>query len=652
MTAPFQYLNQPLTIGGVRFKHRILMGPMGDRMWTEEGIPGPALIDYHLARVRGGVALITIGASEVHPGYVNGRRAAFSRDETIPELRRVADALHAAGAPVFVQLHHGGPSANPPVSPSGVPCLTAVKPTLMESRALTTDEVREMRDHFIAGARRAQQAGFDGIELAGQAGYLLGQFFSPRLNLRDDDYGGDAQRRTRLALEIARGIRAQCGADFVIGYAISADELKPGGVSPADGVPFAVALQGAGIHYIDVRVGTHETFAISDRATAHNRFQSRAGIFEYSAQFKRALTIPVFCSVQGCYDPMLWEQALARGDADAVQLVKPLIVDPELPNKVLAGRFDDVRPCIFCMQCLDPAKASNTSGARTYCAVNPDAGEEWTNPLARAANRRHVLVIGGGPAGLEAARVAALRGHRVTLLEKDTELGGGLREIGACDSGDVYLRLRDWLKRACEQAGVTLNVGAAADAGSIRGLRPDVVVIAPGATRSTASGIKGSELPHVMTVHEAVRDPARVGRQVVIIGGGQEGVLIASTLARGTERFITIVEPSRVPQLGSGLAYLERTYASMTLLPQRGVEAIVGMTVAEIRKRDVLLTDDGDSQKLQADTVILALPDEPAADLAQTLQATGIETHIIGGASHSRNVDMAMHDAARVARAL
>lgn len=368
-------LAQGLIVGGVALKHRLVMGAMTDGL-SENGRPGRAMIEYYRVRARGGAALITIGATEVHPGYERGRRPALTSDDAIPAFRALTDAVHEAGVLIVAQFQHSGASAKPPVSPSGVPSLSTQSAGILTSRALALEEIIELRDCFIAGAVRAQNAGFDGIQLAGQGNYLLGQFFSPRMNRRTDQYGGSADNRMRLALEMVDGIRARCGPGFLISYAITADELMPHGLTAPDCVNFARALERAGLSYLDVRVGTHESFATSQRASGHSRYQDRTGIWDAAKVFKDALGIPVFCSSSGCYDPFLWEQAIGAGATDVIQIGKPLLADPELPAKVLDGRFDAVRPCIYCMRCLEIFRAPPERAAQ-LCAVNPTAGVEW-----------------------------------------------------------------------------------------------------------------------------------------------------------------------------------------------------------------------------------------------------------------------------------
>jgi 2,4-dienoyl-CoA reductase (NADPH2) len=646
-------LAAPLDVGGVSLRHRLIMGPMTDGL-SVNGRPEQAMIEYYRARARGGAALITIGATEAHPGYERGRRPALSNDEAIPAFRQLTAAVHEAGAPIVVQFQHSGASAKPPVSPSGVPSLSTQSAGILTSRALALDEVIEIRDRFIEAAQRAQRAGFDGVQLAGQGNYLLGQFFSPRMNRRADIYGGSEENRMRLALEMVEGIRARCGSGFLISYAITADELMPHGLTAADCVPFAQALERAGLSYLDIRVGTHESFATSPRATAHSRYQGRGGIWDAAKPFKQALGIPIFCSTSGCYDPREWERALAEGCADVIQIGKPLVADPDLPAKVLAGRSDSIRPCIYCMRCLEIFRAPPEK-QKELCAVNPAAGAEWQKLSQPAEIRRTVLIVGAGPAGLEAARVAALRGHRVTVMEGASAAGGQLETIGRCEGGAVYLKLRDWLYAACLEAGVRFEFGSSATASSIAAAGAEVIVLAHGRAAAAPLDCPGSQRAQVLGIESALASAASWGRHVAIVGGGQEAVALAVTVgARSPESHITLLEAGHPKELGAGLSHMESAYAAMVKMPSFGIEAYLGVRVEEIHERDLLVVDEQHRErlKIRADQIIMALPRVPDSSLHEALQGLGISAHVIGDAGAGDNVGTAIRSGADLAQRL
>lgn len=650
-----EILRTPIAVGSITLRHRMIMAPMGDRNWTLEGTPGPGLLDYFGARAKGGTALIMTGGGQVHPDYLNGQRPGFSRDSHVPGLRQLTDVVHAEGVPIFAQIDHGGASATPSVTPSGVACITYHREVVTESRALTTAEVVDMRDRFIMAAERAQAAGFDGVEMAGQATHLIGNFLSPKLNLRTDEYGGHTENRARFAIEIIRGIRERCGDAFVIGYALGADDLQSGGTVPADSIPYAQLLERAGIDFIDIRVGTHETFSRSARAKGHNRYQERNGNWDYTRLFKDAVSVPIFGATHGDYDPASWERALARDDTDVIQIAKPMITDPQLPNKVLAGRHDDARPCIFCMRCLDPEHMSLADQGRTYCAVNPEAGREGPNRVVASDNVKTVAVIGAGPGGLEAARTAALRGHKVTVIEKGETTGGALNTAATCLANDVYADLSSWLARQCRDAGVEFEFNVADEATRVEQIGADAVVLATGAQLSATLDAKGSDKRHVINAAQALHDQTASYGDIAIVGGNQIGVQLALTLAsRNAAKSITIIEPERVSTLALDMGYLERIYVMTVMLPQFGIQAILGSRVGEIKDRELILIDqvDGSRERIKADTVISALPLRSDRTLADRMAALGIEIMAVGDQIAAGPIDNAIHQGAAAGRAI
>lgn len=652
--APFSHLLQPLQVGSLRLRNRMVMAPMGNRLWNEAGEPQRGLHEYFIERVTGGVSMVVVGAASTHAGYYTGWRAALWNDAAVPGLRRFTDALHAAGAPVLVQLQHDGPSARPPVTPSGVPCLTIKGDGFTDSHALSTAEVEDLRDAFIAGAVRARSAGFDGVELGGQAGYLLGQFVTARLNQRTDRYGGSAVARMQFALEMLRGIRARCGDEFVVGYALSADELLPDGTTLEESVPFAVALEASGLSYLDVRVGTHETFALSTRATAHNRFQSRHGIFTYTAAFKRAIGIPVFAPSHGCYDPHEWDAALARGDADVIQIGKPLLADPQFPAKVVTNALAEIRPCVYCLQCLEPTRFFDAHGPRIYCAVNPRCGAEARLGVEPPARLRRIAVVGAGPAGLEAARVAASRGHSVTLHDRAAQPGGQLNLIAATDDADVYLRLRDWLLRECAAVGVRCEFGTEVTAEALRDGGADAVILATGLQPPSLPVPRAADAAPVYGADDVLLGAAAPRGDVLILGSEQRALLLARRLARVEGvRSVMLLDAAQPSELARGCSKLERAWLTMVDLPSLGIRARVRSTLLRLEARHALIRNEyGERERLACDGLVLAMPGPPDDALAASLQAMGIETHRVGDVLGARTLGDAMHEGAAAACAV
>lgn len=642
MDEKLERVKNPIAVGNLVLKHRMIMAPMMKIFGAENGEVTQPVIDYYSARAKGGAALITTGLFEVL-GRKTVRYPRIDDDKYVYGLRKLAEAIHSDGVPIIVQLHHGGPSAGDPISPSGVPCLTAGQ-EIIQSRAMNLEDIEEIRELFIQAAIRVKQAGCDGVAPHGAATYLLQQFFSPRMNLRNDRYGGSLENRMRLPLEIVRGIRERCGPEFVIGYAMVVDELIPGGIVLEDSVRFAVALEKEGVDYMDVRAGTHESFALTENGRGHSNHQPRTGIWEYSEPLKKALKTRVFCSTSGCYDPGLWEEALQKGQADVISIGKPLICDPDMPKKVLEGKFDDIRHCILCINCLG-------YGARG-CDLNPAVGKEREYTIRRADHPKKVLVVGAGPGGLETARVAALRGHEVTVMDKDSELGGNLRIIGLCEGNDLYVNFRDWLIGQCTKAGVKFELRKEVTPQVLKETKPEVVVVATGAPVPVIPPIPGIKKPHVVTPVDVLTGSVSVGKNVVVIGGSRVGVDTAYTIAvKGLAERVAIVEPFPVPVLAYDMSILCRTYMLFVLLPKYGVHGFTGMRIEEITDREVVMVDrEGKRQKIKGDTVVIALGYSPNMSLYEALKAENVEVYAIGDCEKARTVADAVHEGAHLAR--
>jgi 2,4-dienoyl-CoA reductase-like NADH-dependent reductase (Old Yellow Enzyme family)/NADPH-dependent 2,4-dienoyl-CoA reductase/sulfur reductase-like enzyme len=649
MERQFKLLTEPIQVGPVQLKHRMVMGPMRSNLCMMNGEVSQQILDYYAARAKSNPALIIIESTAVDGRYGwTGPTLRLDTDDYLPGMGRLVEIIHRNGAVAFIELINTGAFSTYPISPSGVPMVLLGGAGVVTPRAMTLEEVEEAREKYIATAVRAKEVGAEGVLLHGATSYFLHDFLSPISNKRTDKYGGNLENRMRLSLEIVRGIRQKCGPNFAIGYEIVIDEFLPGGITIEQSMPFAKALKEAGLNYLDGMVATYETLGVDERTAGDTKYGPK-GIWEYWVPFKKALNMPVFHRAHGDYDPVSWEKHLESGDADVVQVAKQLLCDPQLFRKVLEGRLEDIRPCVLCQSCSDTVVLKHF---QVSCALNPETGRERDYAIQRVSEPKKVLVVGAGPAGLEAARVAALRGHEVTLLEKEAELGGNMRILSLCLGNDIYKKFRDWEVRQCNQAGVKTELNKEVTPEAIQKAKPDVVILATGAAKRIVPDIPGISKKNVVNAEDVLTERAHVGKKVVIIGGNRIGVDTAYTIAKkGWADKITIVEPLPVSTIGYDMEALNMARMVITLLPKFAVEAFTGTQVAEITDDGVAVTSpEGKKQKIKADTVILALGFTPDKTLYQALAGKVKELYAIEDSVEAWSVAEAVHAGAYIAR--
>ncbi|GIX47517.1 MAG: hypothetical protein KatS3mg131_1728 [Candidatus Tectimicrobiota bacterium] len=480
----------PICLRGVELRNRIVMPAMTTRLATPEGFVTPPLLAYYLARARGGAGLITVEMASPDPaGRHRAHELGISDERFVPGLQELTAQLKATGARVAIQLGHAGGHTRPdvtglpPVAPSAVPHEVHEGDTrTVLPCELSKAEIQRLVEAFAAAAARAKRAGFDVVELHGAHGYLIAQFLSPLDNQRRDEYGGSLRHRARFALEVVAACRQQVG-DFPLVFRLSADEYAPGGLTPAEAVEVCRWLQEAGVDALHVSAGCYRSQPSA--AVMIPPMAYPEGVFLPLARaVKAAVRVPVI-AVGRLHDPALAERVVAEGQADLVALGRQLIADPEWPRKVQEGRRDEIRPCIACNTCVDHMR----DGHPLSCLVNPWVGQEGREVLKPVARPRRVLVVGGGPAGMEAARLLALRGHRVALYEQRPQLGGQLLLAAKAPlfqnvetRAEVLLRFVAFLARQLERAGVEVHLGQRVTPPQVARLQPEVVVLATGAT--------------------------------------------------------------------------------------------------------------------------------------------------------------------------
>ncbi|MEW6227218.1 MAG: FAD-dependent oxidoreductase [Bacillota bacterium] len=636
----FQLLTSPTKIGNMELRNRMVMAPMVTDYAYEDGSVTGRLRAYHEERAKGGVGLIIVEASYVHPsgkGFQN--EVGIYSDKLVPGLRSLANVAHAHGAKIAIQLYHGGRqttsnvTGQPIVAPSPIP-----DPTKGETpKELSKDEIAGLVKTFAEAARRAKAAGFDAVEVHGAHGYLINEFLSPYSNKRTDEYGGSLENRMRFPLEVVRAVRQAVGPGFPVTYRMSADEKVPGGLTLDETKVFAKRLEQEGINALHVSAGVYESAAWIIQPMS----LPRGCLVDLAQGIKSAVKIPVI-AVGRINDPEVAETILAEGKADLIAFGRELLTDPDMPRKVTEGRLDEIRRCIACCQgCIDELFQDHP----ITCTVNPRTGFERQFTLSKTPSARKVLVVGGGPAGMEAARAAAIRGHRVTLWEKAANLGGQLPLASASPQKGEIATFLDFIKKEMGRLKVNVQVNKEATLDAIRAEKPDVVVIATGA-RPSKLNVPGADRKNVVVSWDVIAGKAQVGKKVAIIGGGLVGCETAEFLAeKGHD--VTIVE--MLPRIGWDIGPLVGALL-FDRLAKYGVKTVTGAKTTAIGERDVTVEKDGKTETLSGfDSVVIAVGSTPEDTLANQLEGTGIDYYVIGDAWRTRRITHAVYEGLRVA---
>ena len=625
-------------MGRLELKNRIIFPPIVTRYMSEEGNISDRLIDYYAERARGGAGLIVIEASYPRSSGYPGR-IYLNDDKFIPGLRRLVEAVHRSGAKIVCEVnpHRGRADEHDPASPSNIPHpFTGITP-----RALSVPEIRKLEEDFGDGVRRVKEAGFDAVMIHGATGYLVSEFLSPLVNKRTDEYGGNIEGRARLALELV-GVAKKCaGIDYPMIFRLMADDKMEGGFHIEDAIALCKMLQEAGVDAVDITAGAAET----PEWTAPPMYLPAGCIADLSQAIKREVTIPV--SVAGkINDPYLAEDILRLGKADFVDMGRALIADPYFPGKAMAGKAGDIRKCIACQRC---AETTMIEKIPLQCTVNPAAGreKEFEAKQKPAKKKRRVLVIGGGPGGMEAAIIAGQRGHRVTLWEQNDKLGGQLNlAVIPPGKGDLN-SLLEYLKSQLERLQVTVKLKKKATVKAINKFAPDITVLAVGSTEAFPD-IPGIHGENVITCRQVLSGEREIGDKVVVIGGGSIGCETADFLAEKGKSLL-VVFPEEAPMT---IGVVDKSIRKPLLerLLKNKVKVVAGVKqFQEINKEGVRLIDrEGNGLFLEADNIVLATGAKPNKTLAQSLKGKVPELFEVGDCIEPRRLLEAIHDGAKV----
>lgn len=674
----YPHLLSPLRVAGVDLPNRMVMGAMHTRLETMDR-PHERLAAFYAARAAGEIGLIlTGGYSPVPEGVMDEGGLFLDKPEQLDEHLAITSAVNQAGGRIVLQILHAGRYAKVPtcVAPSALKArINAYTP-----RALTTEEVWATVESFANTSALAEQAGYAGIEIMGSEGYLINEFTAALTNLRDDEFGGDFERRIRFPLEIIKAVRARVSPQFMVIYRISSIDLMDGGMTGEEVAEFARRVEVAGADMINTGIGWHESSVPTMAAPV-----PRAAWVESIRNVKRAVGIPVMASNR-INAPDVAEEVIASGAADLVSMARPLLADPEFARKTRENRADEINTCIACNQaCLDRIFTDRVA----TCLVNPRAGREIEfDDNSKTTTPRHFAVVGGGPAGMAFAINAAQRGHRVTLFEAGDQLGGQLNMARKVPGKNEFNEMLRYFRVTLERLKVAVHLRTRVDAeelaGRVRSGEFDEVVIATGVVPREPD-IRGLDHPKVVSYLDVLANGAPVGGKVAIIGAGGIGFDVAEYLVGDAEESL---EPKAFMEAW-GVDTAIRSAGGLKAPAQHGTERVIHMfqrkpeslgknlgkstgwiLKAKMRKANVAMTagasyqavDDqglhysvnGEARVLDVDTVILCAGQLSNRTLFDALAERGVKAHVIGGADVAAELDAlrAIDQATRLAVSL
>ena len=640
----FTKLFEPCKIGKLELVNRIVMPPITTN-FAKEGLVTDCMVDYYAERGRGGVGLIIVEDAIVDTPVGNHALDCLyiDDDKYVPSLGRIAQAVKAGGAKAMLTLNHGGRRAGRiengqllvtkgkiPVAPSPLPHPVT---GFVVPHELNIEEIEELEDKFVQAACRVKEAGFDGLSLHAAHMYLISEFLSPVSNQRNDIYGGDLKCRLRFLVNIIRKVKEKLG-DYPIMVRINGREGLEGGITIEDAKEIACGLEAAGVDCISLSCGAGIALAIRNFPTpvAPMRLPHGSEV-NLAAAVKQVVSIPVM-TANRIVTPQEAEDILEQGRADLVGIGRGLIAEPEWPRKAKERQEDEIRLCIGCMYCIKRVLEDRVD---MRCAINTAAGQEAECKITPANKPKMVFIAGGGPAGLEAARVSALRGHKVHLFEKE-KLGGQLNLACVPPGKDDLKLFLTFEEKQLNKLGIRVDYKALTPK-IISQEKPDAVIVASGAQPLLPS-LPGIENKNVVTSWQVLKKEVITGSKVVVLGGGEVGAETAEYLAAKGKQ-VTIVE-----MLDNIAADIDRTTRLLLLfsLDELGVKMLTKTTAKEITDRGVLIDHRGKEEFIEADTVVLALGAKPNRELAYQIKKLGIELHIVGDCADVRRLPEAVEE--------
>jgi dimethylamine/trimethylamine dehydrogenase len=668
--ANYPHLFQPLKIGPIEVRNRLYITPhllgygLPDPQLPGFRMPSERQAYYFAERARGGVGLIIVEASITHPTAQGSVCSAIFAEHIIPALTRIADTVHEHGAKLFIQLWHGGHSSDPRWEPGGprAPMLSSSDTPSVGTgsipREMTKQEIRDVVAGFAQSTRNAKAAGYDGVEIHASHAYLVEQFLSPFYNKRSDEYGGSLENRMRLLMELLEAVRDAAGPEMAVGVRLNCDELLPGGLTQDDAKEIVRLLDASEkVDFLDLDIGTHHTISLMIASS----FIPKLPAEEYIANVRSAVRQAVVLGCPGrLTDPADAERLVTEGKMHMVGAARAFIADSELAGKAERGLAHEIRPCIACNHCIEAV----LQGGEGRCAINPATGreQEWgMATFTTAPHPKRVMIVGGGPAGMEAARVAALRGHEVWLYERKPYLGGGLNLMAAMPGRDVVSRMVEWYERQLEKLGVRVSRGIEVTPELVEQKQADATIVATGARfdPTGATGfltwpIPGWDQDFVYTPEQALEDGfSATGNVVILDEEGQSTAPGVAELLAADGAQVELVSRWQMiaPRLQANLQLplvMARLYAAdVTLSPNTYLKDIGDhmVTLFHVFTSQERVVDD-------VGAVVLVGSRKSENVLAKQLSRGVGEFHVIGDAAAPRGLLEATYEGHRLARQL
>ena len=632
----FSHLFSLAKIGECSLKNRIIMALFPTKYATESKV-NPKITGFYRARAKGGVALIVLDCPclDYPRAYKGSHELRFDLEEYATGIKELLNVIHKEGSKAFMQLNY------PKEKVVGQEIAGAKKKgdgwVVSLANAMSLDEADEILEIMANGAKRARETGYDGVEIQASYGDLIAQLLSPLLNKRSDELGGTVENRARFLTRLIKKVKAAAGMEFPVMIKLVCDEFVPGGLSINDSRKIAGLTEDAGADAIVANAGNKSTKFI----TIPTQESPPGPLIDLAAQIKESISIPVV-AIGKINSPDMADKIIGRGKADFVAMARELVADPDLPQKAASNMVDDINRCVFC---LEDCAEKGVPGIGRCCTVNPFAGLEYCWKVSPALKKKSVLVIGGGPSGMQAAIIADKRGHDVELWEQSDELGGQARLANIAPFKEEMSEVVRYLKRSLDKSEVRVRVGHQADLAEIIALAPDVVIVATG-SRSRRPPVPGISSDLVTDARQVYESRSVAGQKIVIIGGGDIGCETADWLA-GPERKVTVVEI--LPVVLTGMKKIPKGRL-LSRLSEKGVTIFTETQTTSIKENIVhLRKKDGEELSIEADKVIVAIRPEPEDSLFQALKDKMKKVIAVGDATSPGNIGSALRSATKAA---